>query len=185
MVAGPPGASGELAHGEALISIARLTTHAEPNRVLIAATTRQLVGGLFHCRRHAPLVLEDDAEPIETWTVESAVISGSRFDAVHAEQLSPFIGREAELGLLMDRWVLAQGGEGQAVLLCGEPGIGKSRMLKELLERLESEPDENMHLQCSPHAINSPYHPIIDNFEQALKLSRDETPEAKLDNSKL
>ena len=81
----------------------------------------------------------------------------------------------------MDRWRLAQAGEGQVVLLCGEPGIGKSRILKELLGHLQTEQVGSIRLQCSPHAVNSAYYPIIDNLERALKFSRDDAPATRLD----
>jgi DNA-binding response OmpR family regulator/class 3 adenylate cyclase/tetratricopeptide (TPR) repeat protein len=182
VMGGAAGLSGELAaSGEAVVSVARLAPYAEANTVLIAETTRRLVGGLFHCRQRAPLILPDAAEPLATWTVEGAAVSESRFDSLHAAHLSPFIGRDAELALLMDRWKLAQAGEGQVVLLCGDPGIGKSRILKELLDHLETEQVGSIRLQCSPHAINHAYYPIVDNLERALKFSRDDTPAARLD----
>jgi class 3 adenylate cyclase len=182
VMGGLPGPSGELAaSGEAVVSVARLALYAEANTVLIADTTRRLVGGLFHCRQRAPLILPDGAEPLATWTVEGAAGSESRFDSTHAAHLSPFIGRDAELALLMGRWRLAQADEGQAVLLCGEPGIGKSRVLKELLDHLETEQVGSIRLQCSPHAINHAYYPIVDNLERALKFSRDDTPATRLD----
>jgi DNA-binding response OmpR family regulator/class 3 adenylate cyclase/tetratricopeptide (TPR) repeat protein len=182
VMGGLSGPSGELAvSGEAVFSVAQLASCAEANTVLIADTTRRLVGGLFHCRQRAPLFLSDAIEPIVTWTVESAAASVSRFDSTHAAHLSPFIGRDAELALLMDRWRLAQAGEGQVVLLCGEPGIGKSRILKELLDHLDTEQVGSIRLQCSPHAVNSAYYPIIDNLERALEGSRGNAPATGLD----
>jgi class 3 adenylate cyclase len=178
----PPTPSGEpTALGEAVVSVARLALHAPANTVVIADTTRRLVSRLFVCRQHVPLLLEDAVEPIATWTVENAALSGSRFDSLRAEHLSPFIGREAELALLIDRWRLARVGEGQAVLVCGEPGIGKSRLLKEFLADQWIEPVQAIQLQGSPHAVNSAYYPIIDNLERALAFGPDETPDTRLD----
>ncbi|MFL5252493.1 MAG: winged helix-turn-helix domain-containing protein [Rhodopila sp.] len=166
--------------GEVVTYIAQLAAHADPDTVLITTATQRLIGRLFRCRGHAPLVL-DETEPLPTWIVESPASSDSRFDSVRAAQLTPLIGREAELVLLMKRWEMAQEGEGQTVLLSGEAGIGKSRILKELSDRLGQDRVERIRLQCSPHAADSAYHPIIDNLMRALQFGRNDTPDAKLD----
>jgi predicted ATPase len=96
-------------------------------------------------------------------------------------RLTGFIGREHELGLLIERWNLTQDGEGQVVLLSGEPGIGKSRILSELRSRLEAQHATSLRLHCSPYHVNSAFYPIIDNFERALRFASDDTAEQKLD----
>ena len=95
--------------------------------------------------------------------------------------LTPLVGREEELDLLLRRWSQTKDGEGQVVLLSGEPGIGKSRILSALRERLEAQGVQALRFQCSPYYVNSAFWPIIDNFERTLKFARDETTDAKLD----
>jgi class 3 adenylate cyclase len=167
--------------GETPNLAARLQALAEPGSVVIAQATRRLIGDLFRLQvlgRHAVKGL---AEPVEAWAVEGVTPSEGRFEAVRGERLTGFVGREHELGLLMERWSLAQEGEGQVVLLSGEPGIGKSRILSELRGRLEAQHATSLRLQCSPYFVNSAFYPIIDNFERALRFARDDTAEQKLD----
>ncbi len=106
----------------------------------------------------------------------------SRFDAHHSQSaLTPLVGREEELDLLLRRWSQAQDSEGQVVLLSGEPGIGKSRILGTLRERLDAEGVQALRFQCSPYYVNSAFWPIINTFERTLNFTRDETTDAKLD----
>jgi predicted ATPase len=114
--------------------------------------------------------------------VERALVADSRFDASRGgDVLTPLVGREEELDLLLRRWSQARDGEGQVVLLSGEPGIGKSRILSALRERLAAQGVHALRFQCSPYYLNSAFWPVIDNFERALKFARDETSDSKLD----
>ena len=105
----------------------------------------------------------------------------SRFEALHGRALTELVGREEELELLLRRWSKAKGGEGQVVLLSGEPGIGKSRLTAALLERLVGEPHMRLRYFCSPQHTDSAFYPVIGQMERAARFVHDDTPQAKLD----
>jgi class 3 adenylate cyclase len=167
--------------GETPNLAARLQALAEPGLVVIAPATRRLIGDRFRLRALGRHELKGLAEPVEAWAVEGVSASEGRFEAIRSGRLTGFVGREYELGLLIERWNLAQDGEGQVVLLSGEPGIGKSRILSQLRGRLEAQHPASLRLHCSPYYANSAFYPIIDNFERALRFGRDDTGEQKLD----
>lgn len=91
----------------------------------------------------------------------------SRFDAIHREKLTRLVGRDQEVALLLDRWEQAKAREGQVVLLSGEAGIGKSRIIKTLRERISDDTPVTIHLQCSPYHTNSALYPVIVHLERA------------------
>jgi class 3 adenylate cyclase len=167
--------------GETPNLAARLQAVAEPGSIVVPASTRRLLGSRFRLSDLGRHELKGFAEPIECWAVEGVSVSESRFESVRSGRLTGFVGREHELGLLMGRWKLAQDGEGQVVLLSGEPGIGKSRILSELRTRLETYRAASLRFHCSPYYVNSAFYPIIDNFERTLQLTRDEVAEQKLE----
>jgi class 3 adenylate cyclase len=167
--------------GETPNLAARLQALAEPRSVIIAPATRRLLGNRFALRPLGRHEIKGLSEPVEVWTVEGVSASESRFESVRGSGLTGFVGREYELGLLVERWNLAQDGEGQVVLLSAEPGIGKSRILSELRGRLEAQPATSLRLHCSPYYVNSAFYPIIDNFQRVLQFARDDTAEQKLD----
>ena len=115
---------------------ARLQGIAEPNRVVIAESTRRLLGNLFDLEDLGPQDLKGMASPVRAWAALRPASVESRFEALHASGLTELVGREEELELLLRRWSKAKTGEGQVVLLSGESGIGKSRLTAALLERL-------------------------------------------------
>ncbi len=171
----------KLAVGETSNLAARIQGLAKADQIIIGPDTRRLVGGTFELVDSGEHELKGIVDPVRAWRVSGLASSRGRFDAAHGEDLTPLVGRELELGLLMERWQLAQSGEGQVVLLGGEPGIGKSRILSALREKLQGEGTKAMRFQCSPYYVNSAFWPSIDNFERALKFARDEAPESKLD----
>jgi tetratricopeptide (TPR) repeat protein len=106
----------------------------------------------------------------------------SRFAALRAASLTPLVGREEELDLLQRRWRRAVSGEGQVVLICGEPGIGKSRLAAALRERLEGEDLTRLRFFTSPHHQESALYPFVAQLERAARFERDDPIERKLDN---
>ena len=138
------GAQGELAVGKPLNLAARLQAIAEPGTVVIAEGTRRLLGGLFALEDLGRHALKGFTAPVQAWRVTGEGVAESRFEALRGASLAPLVGRRQELALLLDRWEQAKEGEGQVVLLAGEPGIGKSRLIQALRERLAGEPHTHL-----------------------------------------
>jgi len=167
--------------GETPNLAARLQSVAEPNTVVIAESTRKLLGNLFELQDLGPKDLKGIAEPMRTWAALRASSVASRFEAMHATGLTALVGREEELELLLRRWSKAKTGEGQVVLLSGEAGIGKSRLTAAMLERLTAEPHTRLRYFCSPQHTDSAFYPIISQMERAAELAHDDTTQTKLD----
>src|SRR5262249_53376331 len=147
--------------GETANLAARLRSQAEPGSILVSESTRRLLGKAFEIKALGPRSLKGFRLPVVIWRVIREQENFSRFDASRSEALTPFIGREDEIALLLERWQQAADGEGQVVLLSGEAGIGKSRILANLRERLRDERHIVMRYQCSPHHLNDAFHPVI------------------------
>jgi class 3 adenylate cyclase/predicted ATPase len=167
--------------GETPNLAARLEGLAEPGSVLISDHTRALVEGLFVCDDLGPQLLKGFAEPVGIYRVRAETAARSRFEAAASQGLSPLVGREQEVALMLDRWDQAKGGEGQVALLSGEAGIGKSRITKVIRERAAQNNHVRIRYQCSPYHTNSALHPVIDHIERAAGFARDDPPDAKLD----
>ena len=166
--------------GETPNLAARLQALAAPGSVVISQSTRRLVGGLFELADLGPQNLKGFAAPLAVWRVDGEGHAEGRFEALHGERLTPLVGRDQELSILLERWGSAREGDGQVVLLVGEPGIGKSRMIRTLRERLAGEPHIALSHYCSPHHTNSALYPVIDLLERAARLDREAPPEVQL-----
>jgi class 3 adenylate cyclase len=125
--------------GETPNLAARLQALAEPGSVLIAESTRHLLGGTFELKSLGPQDLKGFEAPVAVWRVLREAENVSRFEASRSLGMTPFVGREHEVALLMDRWRDASEGEGQVALLSGEAGIGKSRILAALRDKIDGE----------------------------------------------
>jgi class 3 adenylate cyclase/tetratricopeptide (TPR) repeat protein len=167
--------------GETPNLAARLQALAKPDAVVIAASTRRLVGDLFEYRELGSVDVKGIAAPVPAWQVLRASAVASRFEALRGSALTPLIGRDEEIDLLLRRWARAKAGDGQIVLISGEPGIGKSRITAELEERLRAEPHFHLRYFCSPYCRDSALYPFIDQLWHAAEFAGDDPPTAKLE----
>jgi class 3 adenylate cyclase/predicted ATPase len=167
--------------GETPNLAARLQVLAEPDSVVIAQSTRQLVGGLFECADHGTHNLKGFHEPVRAWRVVCASDVPSRFDAQRTAGLTPLVGRTDEISLLLRRWQDAKDGDGQVVLLSGEPGIGKSRITEALCNELQAERHFRLRYYGSPYHKNSALHPFIAQLERVSEITRTDSPNQRLD----
>jgi hypothetical protein len=159
---------------------ARLQSLAEPNAVVIAAGTRRLVGDLFEYRDLGAVEIKGIAGPVPAWQVLRLGAIASRFEALRGSALTRLVGRDEEIDLLLRRWARAKVGDGQIVLISGEPGLGKSRITAALAERLRAEPHLRLRYFCSPYHQDSALFPFIDQLGRAARFARDDLPASRL-----
>jgi hypothetical protein len=169
-----------LALGETPNLAARLQALAEPDTVVISAATYRLVTGYFACQSLGAQDLKGLPQPVEVYQVLSESDAQGRFEVAVRTGLTPLVGREQEVGLLIERWERAKQAEGQVVLLGGEPGIGKSRLVQVLKERMARESYARLEWRCSPYYRNSAFYPVIEHLQRLLQWRREDTPEEKL-----
>ena len=172
----------QLALGETPNLAARLQGIAAPNTLVISAATFQLLGGFFACQSLGTQLLRGLPQPLEVYQVLSESTARSRLEAAGSTGLTPLVGREQEVALLRERWAQVKDGLGQVVLLSGEAGIGKSRLVQVLKEHVATEPQAWLTpCQCSPYYQNTALYPMIDLLERvALRFEREESPQQKL-----
>ena len=162
--------------GETPNLASRLQGLAAPDGIMIDATTRHRIGGLFDCDDCGMTELKGISEPVQVWRVVGEAAVASRFEALHANKLTPLVGRDEEFELLLRRYEQVKAGAGCVVLITGEPGIGKSRLLAALNERLRDDNCAYLRYFCSPLNQDSPLHPIIRQLEFAAKFDREDAP---------
>jgi predicted ATPase/class 3 adenylate cyclase len=183
VVVGTMGSGGryeQLALGETPNLAARLQSLAAPDMVAISEATHRLVQGYFRCDDLGSPSLKGIETPMRVYRVVEESAAQSRLDVIGAAGLTPLVGREHEVGLLRERWAQSRDGLGQVVLLSGEAGIGKSRLVRVLTERVADEGAPWLTLRCSPYHTNSAFSPVIEHLQRLLQWHRHETPAARL-----
>jgi len=166
--------------GETPNLAARLQALAQPNQLVIDLVTKRLVGHEFEFADLGAVSLKGFDTPVHAWQVLSLRLSASRFESYRSSHLTNFVGREQELSLLLGRWREAVDGEGQVVLLCGEAGIGKSRITRSLGDRFAEERYQTIQFQCSPYHTNTALYPAINFLRQAAGLASQDSAQAQL-----
>jgi class 3 adenylate cyclase/tetratricopeptide (TPR) repeat protein len=182
-VVGEMGGSGRratMSQGETLNVAARLQTVAEPGTVAASAATLALVEGLFLVAPLGASILKGIAEPIEVFRVLRPTGMRSRLEAA-VGRLTPFVGRRADLDVLSEKWSSAAAGRGAAVLLRGEPGVGKSRLADQLRDVISGQPYSWIDCSCSPYTQMSVLWPVARLIEQGLGLLEDDDLQTRLD----
>jgi class 3 adenylate cyclase/predicted ATPase len=159
---------------------ARLQALAVPDSVVVSERTRVLAADAFEYADLGEQSIKGIAEPVHAWQAQAERRSDTRFDA-RAVGVAPMVGRDFEYATLRHAWERAKAGKGQMVLLCGEPGIGKSRLIHALREQLASDGFSVWQYQCSPYFASSALYPVIEQLERALRFDRRDTAESKLD----
>ena len=165
--------------GETPNLAARLQGVAKPGQIVIADNTRRLAGHAFEYKDLGTHKLKGFQDRVPVFRVASERDVESRFDATRGEALSQFVGRNSEIGILLDRWELAKGGQGQVVFVSGEAGIGKSRLLEALVQRLQDEPHELIRFQCSPYHATSALYPVIQRLSLVAGLTAGDDVKAR------
>jgi predicted ATPase/class 3 adenylate cyclase len=178
---GDGGKREQLALGETPNIAARLQGLAEPDTVIISAATYQLITGLFDCQDLGLHPIKGISTPVQLYRVVGESSLHSHLEVAATKGLTPLVGRNHEIGLLLERWERAKDGEGQVVLLSGEPGIGKSRLVQELKEHAQQDGATLIEFRCSPYYQHTAFSPVIEHLQHVLPFHRDDTPPTRLE----
>jgi TOMM system kinase/cyclase fusion protein len=184
VVVGDMGGAGrqeQLALGETPNIAARIQGLAEPNTVVISDATSHLVQGYFDCQDLGTQTLRGVAEPVAVYRVLQASGARGRLDAAVTRGWTPLVGRESEVTLLLERWEQAKAGQGQVVLLSGDAGIGKSRLVQMLKDHMTNEPHIHWECRSSPYFENTAFFPLTDLFQRLLQFQAEDTPDTKFE----
>jgi DNA-binding response OmpR family regulator/class 3 adenylate cyclase/predicted ATPase len=173
--------AGQAVVGEPSIVAPRLRSIAPAGSILVAASTRKLLGRAFICDDASSYELAGISEKVTACLVAGRRSIENRFSSTRGPRLTQFVGRQHELQQLLILWDRAKANQGQVALLCGEAGIGKSRVCEVFLERINAKPHVTIRYQCAPHHANSPFFPIIDQIEHAAQIKRGDAPDVKLE----
>jgi class 3 adenylate cyclase/tetratricopeptide (TPR) repeat protein len=178
---GDAAASEQEATGDTPNLAARLQTLAEPGTIVIADATKRLIGRVFNLRDLGAVEVKGLRQRQQIWGVEGVASAEARFETVRATHSGAFVGRATETALLAERLELAWRGEGQAALICGEAGIGKSRLAAWLDQQAASQSHIRLRYQCSPYHSDSALYPFIAQIERAADIRADDPPDRRLD----
>jgi class 3 adenylate cyclase/predicted ATPase len=177
---GGQGRQEQLALGEVPNVAARLQGVASPNTMVISAATHRLVQGLFTCHDLGLHSLRGLSVPLQVYRVLGESGAQSRFEVTSAQGLTTLVGREKEVGLLLERWMQVKQGVGQVVLLGGEAGLGKSRLVQVVKDRVARESCMRLECRCSPYYQHTALYPVIDLWQRSLEWRREDSPLEKL-----
>jgi class 3 adenylate cyclase len=177
---GGVGRQEQLALGEVPNLASRIQGLAAPNTLVISDASYRLVQGYFECQELGAQTLRGVAEPIAVYRVLRESSTQSRLDIMSVHGLTPLVGREQEIGLLLERWEQVKSGHGQVVLLTGDAGIGKSRLVQMLKEHVANEPHIRWECRSSSYYENTALFPLTDLFQRLLQFQAEDTPDEKL-----
>src|SRR5262245_14448837 len=165
--------------GDSVNLAARIQSAAAPDTVVISGASLRLIRGIFVIEELGAQRLKGIADPVPLYRVVQPSGVRSRLDLA-AGKLTPLVGRDSELGMLLDAWERVLDGIGQTVLVHGEPGVGKSRLVYELRERLGAAPHTWLECRCSPYTQGTAFQPLIELVTQGVRLEPADTPTQKI-----
>src|SRR5262249_37847998 len=177
---GEQGRQEQLALGEVPNIASRIQGLAAPNSLVVSRATYRLIQGYFACQDLGAQTLRGVADPITVYQILRESGATSRLDIVQPRGLTPLVGRESEVTLLLERWEQVKSGQGQVVLLTGDAGIGKSRLVQMLKDHVANEPHVRWECRSAEYYQNTALFPITDLFQRILQFEAHETPDEKL-----